>query len=131
MLRKLLALVGWKLPLYPPAVIRIMRGLQKDEEAFMNVELCRGVPFWSDEGYNEICQACWQVGCERTDDPFFYRLYLLTGEQKDGIDYQRCEESWNYLKQHCPTWPGFDATRRDPVRGPEIMVRTAEMYAML
>lgn len=131
MLKRLLALVGWKAPLYPAAVIPSTRGLQKEEEAFMNVELCRGTPFWSDEGFDEIVMGCLRAKNERVDDPFLYRLYLLTGKQYEGVDYQRCEESWNYLKQRCPTWPGFDASRRNPVRGPEIMVQIAETHAEL
>lgn len=131
MFSKLLSWLIGRRPEFPTELIVLMGGLTKDDHATKNVELISGVPFWSDEGFDEIVQRSMRVGSDRWREPFLHRLFLLTGEKLEGVDYPRCEATWNYLKEKCPSWPGFYQERSDPSRGPEILRLIEETYQEL
>jgi hypothetical protein len=99
---------------FGPQPIEVLRKAQWRQGARPIFELLSGAPHWEDEKFEEFMMACIRTRCGRYQDPFLYRLFLITGDRNPYVDYERCKASWEQLMVECPSWPGFRADRATP-----------------
>ena len=95
----------------PEAAFAALRAAVWSPEARITVEFLSGTPIWEDERHDKFVMACMEGHCDRWHDPFHYRLFLITGQKNELVDYDRCEQSWNLIAANCPNWPGLRADR--------------------
>ena len=82
-------------------------------------------------------QARWQADArpkshDRWMDLFHHRRFLITGERfPEVVDYERAQESWNYLQQQCWSWPGFKPERCSPSFCPTFLELQEAIYKTL
>lgn len=98
----------------PESAFDALRKAVWSPEARITVEFLSGTPVWEDENYDEFTIACMRGRCERWQDPFHHRLFLITGQRNALVDYERCAESWALITTRCPDWPGLRTDRTTP-----------------
>ncbi|WP_038167222.1 hypothetical protein [Verrucomicrobium sp. BvORR106] len=118
-------------PLIPQAAVQAFRQAKWNAEATPSIELVSGTPTWTDEAYEAFVIAHFHFRSERYQDPFIYRLFLIDGIKIEGVDYDRCRESWDYLRVRCPRWPGFREDRCTPAIKEQILILMRDTYAAL
>ncbi len=115
----------------PETALAALQSAVWSPDAPINVEFCSGTPFWEDENYEVFAIRCMRGGCERWQEPFLYRLFLITGRRYELADYDRCLESWELVTTKCPDWPGLRDDRTTPAIKEQIEQILKEAFASL
>ena len=115
----------------PEAAFAALRAAVWSPEARITVEFLSGTPIWEDENYDQFAMACMRGRCDHWQDPFHHRLFLITGQRNELVDYDRCLQSWTLIADRCPDWPGLRADRTTPDIRQHIEKVLAEAMASL
>lgn len=99
----------------PETALAALQSAVWSPDAPINVEFCSGTPFWEDENYDVFMLRCGRGRCDRWQEPFVYRLYLITGQRNRMVDYET--DAWrlgSLSPQGVQTGRGYGRSERHP-----------------